>query len=117
LRIPPHHSVSCHRIEESQVVLVLAGELTLRYNKKDAPQRPSVKLANRGSASVPRCAWREFVNEGDREVIAVLVCGLDGRKSIEWAEDVVEAAWTHGWAVDPGGYIEDAHLMRYCAKS
>ena len=115
LRLPPHNSVSLHRIEEMQVLLVLEGELTITYNAKDAPERPSAAVSNRGCASLPPCSWRELANNGDSEVVALLVCGKDGRKIIEWDTEVVDAARHYGWAVDPGNYLANANLLRYVA--
>jgi hypothetical protein len=35
----------------------------------------------------------------------------DGRSLIEWAPDVVEAAWAAGVGVDPNGYLAPAEVL------
>ena len=115
LRLPPHNSVSLHRIAETQVVLVLEGELSIIYNAKDELQRPSVSVSSRGCASLPPGSWRELTNNGDSEVVALVVCGQDERKVIEWDSEIIKAARHYGWAVDPSNYLANANLLRYVA--
>lgn len=105
LRLPPHNSVSSHRLGETQVLLVLDGTLTVRFNRTDAADRPEISGKRRSTISVPPNAWREFANDSDQELIALIVSGGDARKLPEWESETVRQVFRNGWGIDPAGYI------------
>ncbi len=109
LRLPPGQSVSRHRLAHKQVLMVYAGAITVTLNGP-GHEVPLVAGA-RDMISVPADAWRSIANTADVDAEIVLVTTGDGRKTPEFAPEVVEAARAMGRAVDRSGLIARADLL------
>jgi quercetin dioxygenase-like cupin family protein len=109
LRLPPGQSVSRHRLREKQVMMVYSGAAAITLN---APgDEVELQASARDMISVPAGAWRSIANASDRDCEIVLVTTGDGRKTPEWAPDVVAAARAMGRGVDRSGLLVRAELL------
>jgi hypothetical protein len=54
-------------------------------------------------------AGEDAATEGTGELL--VVNGGDGRVRLEWAPEVVEAAFDSGWMLDPNGYVAPVAVM------
>ena len=63
------------------------------------------------TASIPGGAWRSIANVGDTDAELVVITSGDGRKTPEWAPEVLEAVKAKGMSVDKSGFIAPAHLL------
>ncbi len=101
-----------HRHAETQVVTVKSGRWRVTLN--DGPEAESVELGRLDMLSVPAGSWRRFelieAADGDAGELLVVNSG-DGRVRLEWAPDVVEAAFDAGWLLDPNGYLAPVAVM------
>lgn len=112
LRARPGEGLLRHRHAETQVVTVRSGRWRVTLN--DGPEAESVELGRLDMLSVPAGSWRRFelVEAGDEETGELLVVNSgDGRVRLEWAPDVVEAAFDAGWLLDPNGYLAPVAVM------
>ena len=78
----------------------------------------SVELGRFDMLSVPAGSWRQFelleagddaATEGTGELL--VVNSGDGRVRLEWAPEVIEAAFDAGWMLDPNGYLAPVAVM------
>ena len=62
-------------------------------------------------AAASRCSRpaRDAATEGTGELL--VVNSGDGRVRLEWAPEVVEAAFDAGWMLDPNGYLAPVAVM------
>ncbi|MFP5281839.1 MAG: hypothetical protein ACLGIF_00120, partial [Actinomycetes bacterium] len=116
LRAQPGEGLLRHRHAETQVVTVKAGRWRMTLN--DGPDAESVELGRLDMLSVPAGCWRRFelLEAGDDANIEgtgelLVVNGGDGRVRLEWAPEVVEAAFDAGWMLDPNGYLAPVAVM------
>ncbi len=108
LRAEAGEGVLRHRHDRSQVLLVKSGTWTITVDGK------SVELGAGDSLSVVEGAWREFrcAGGGDAGAGEMLVVNQgDDRVYLEWAPEVVDAAYRHDWMIDPNGYIAPVGVM------
>lgn len=99
-----------HRHDESQVLIILAGEWQVTLNHADAGV--DVRLGVHDTFSVPPGAWRSIINVSDHpDAEVVVVTGGDSRTRLEWAPDVVAAARTADVGIDANGYLAPWSLI------
>ena len=109
LKLPPGQSVSRHRLNRKQVLIVYTGGVAITLNA--AQDGVELQAGMRDMVSIPADAWRSIKNTSDVETEMVLVTTGDGRKTPEWAPDVLEAAHAMGRGVDKSGLIARAELL------
>jgi quercetin dioxygenase-like cupin family protein len=109
LRLPPGQSVSRHRLSQKQVMMVFSGAAAVTLNGPG--QEVELRAGARDMVSVPAHAWRSIANASDTDTEIVLVTTGDGRKTPEWAPDVVAAAKAAGRGIDKSGLIARADLL------
>jgi mannose-6-phosphate isomerase-like protein (cupin superfamily) len=116
LRAKPGEGLLRHRHHETQVVTVKSGRWRVTLN--DGPAAESVELGRLDMLSVPAGSWRQFelldagddaATEGTGELL--VVNSGDGRVRLEWAPEVIEAAFDAGWMLDPNGYLAPVAVM------
>lgn len=116
LRAVPGEGMLRHRHRETQVLTVKSGiwEVTLNAGAEEQ----TVRLAAQDALSVPAGSWRtiRLVEAGDNAATdgtgeLLVVNGGDGRVRIEWAPEVVDAAFDAGWMLDPNGYVAPVAVM------
>jgi mannose-6-phosphate isomerase-like protein (cupin superfamily) len=116
LRAQPGEGVLRHRHHETQVLTVKSGRWRVTLNDGAAPR--SVELGRFDMLSVPTGSWRQFelieagddaATEGTGELL--VVNSGDGRVRLEWAPEVIEAAFDAGWMLDPNGYLAPVAVM------
>lgn len=116
LRARPGEGLLRHRHAETQVVTVKSGRWRMTLN--DGPDAESVELGRLDMLSVPPGCWRRFelleagddaATEGTGELL--VVNSADGRVRLEWAPEVIEAAFDAGWMLDPNGYLAPVAVM------
>jgi mannose-6-phosphate isomerase-like protein (cupin superfamily) len=105
-----------HRHSETQVLVVKSGVWEVTLNEGD--QAETVKLAAQDAFSVPAGSWRSMrliepgsnaATDGTGELL--VINGGDGRTRLEWAPEVVDAAFNAGWMLDPNGYLAPTAVM------
>ncbi len=116
LRAVPGEGLLRHRHHESQVLVVKSGVWEVTLNSGDDQQ--TVRLGLRDTLSVPAGSWRSMslVEAGDEAAEAgtgelLVVNAGDGRIRLEWAPEVVGAAFDAGWMLDPNGYLAPVAVM------
>ena len=116
LRAQPGEGLLRHRHNETQVLVVKSGVWEVTLNEGEQAQ--TVKLARQDTLSVPAGSWREFrlveagadaATEGTGELL--VVNSGDARTRLEWAPEVVAAAFDAGWMIDPNGYLAPVAVM------
>ena len=101
-------SVSVHRVDAKQVLMVWRGVAEVGLNED---LDVTVGLVSRDMVSVPGWVWRSVRNVGDGALEVLVISGGDGRKFVEFPEATVAAALAAGWGIDPDGAIAPAHLL------
>ena len=116
LRAAPGEGILRHRHHETQVLVVKSGTWQVTLNTGADEQ--TVRLDRQDTLSVPAGSWRSFelIAEGDDAATPgtgelLVVNGGDGRVRLEWAPEVVEAAYENGWMLDPNGYLAPVAVM------
>ena len=116
LRAAPGEGILRHRHSETQVLVVKSGTWQVTLNAGSDQQ--TVRLNRQDTLSVPAGSWRSFeliaegadaVTPGTGELL--VVNGGDGRVRLEWAPEVIEAAFDNGWMLDPNGYLAPVAVM------
>jgi mannose-6-phosphate isomerase-like protein (cupin superfamily) len=116
LRATPREGLLRHRHHETQTLLVKSGRWRITLN--DGADEETLVLDAQDMVSVPQGSWRRFelleagedaATEGTGEL--VIVNSGDARVRLEWAPDVVEAAYDAGWMLDPNGYLAPVAVM------
>ena len=116
LRATPGEGVLRHRHHVTQVLTVKSGRWRVTLNEGPAAQ--AVELGPQDALSVPAGSWRRFelletegnpATEGTGELL--VVNAGDGRVRLEWAPEVIEAAFDAGWMLDPNGYLAPVAVM------
>jgi hypothetical protein len=84
----------------------------------DGDQAQTVKLDPQDALSVPQGSWRSYrlLEPGENAATPhtgelLVVNSGDARVRLEWASDVVEAAFDSGWLLDPNGYLAPVGVM------
>jgi len=116
VRSTPGEGVLRHRHPATQTILVKSGRWRITLNT--GADEEVVELGAQDMLSVPPGSWRQFhllesgadaAAEGTGELL--LVNAGDGRVRLEWARDVVDAAFDAGWMLDPNGYLAPVAVM------
>ncbi len=116
LRATPNEGLLRHRHDRTQTLLVTSGRWKVTLNDGDAAQH--VVLDAPDMLSVPPGSWRRFelleegsdaAGQGIGELL--VVDGGDGRVRLDWAPEVVEAAFAHGWMLDANGYLAPVAVL------
>ena len=105
-----------HRHNETQVLIVKSGRWQVTVNDGDAAE--TTVLGPQDALSVPAGSWRqvELVEPGADAATPgtgelLVVNSGDGRIRLEWAPEVIEAAFDAGWMLDPNGYLAPVAVM------
>ena len=116
LRAAPGEGVLRHRHHETSVLIVKSGQWQITLN--DGADAQSVTLGPQDMLSVPAESWRGFqlLEAGENGATAgtgdlLVVNSGDGRVRLEWAPEVVEAAFDAGWMLDANGYLAPVAVM------
>ena len=105
-----------HRHNETQVLIVKSGRWQVTVNDGDAAE--TTVLGPQDALSVPAGSWRQVqlvepgadaATPGTGELL--VVNSGDGRIRLEWAPEVIEAAFDAGWMLDPNGYLAPVAVM------
>jgi quercetin dioxygenase-like cupin family protein len=116
LRAPAGEGMLRHRHNETQVLIVKSGRWQVTLNDGDAAE--TTVLGPQDALSVPAGSWRQVklvepgadaATPGTGELL--VVNRGDGRIRLEWAPEVVEAAFDAGWMLDPNGYLAPVAVM------
>ena len=103
-------------MHETQVLTGQVRPLAGHAQRRTGGQ--SVELGRFDMFSVPAGSWRRFelLEAGDDAATAgtgelLVVNSGDGRVRLEWAPEVIEAAFDAGWMLDPNGYLAPVAVM------
>jgi quercetin dioxygenase-like cupin family protein len=116
LRATPGEGLLRHRHDATQTLLVKSGRWQVTLNS--GADEETVVLGPQDMLSVLPGSWRRFelleagedaATEGTGELL--VVNAGDGRIRLEWAPEVVEAAFDAGWMLDPNGYLAPVAVM------
>ncbi|SDU81117.1 hypothetical protein SAMN04488544_0327 [Microlunatus sagamiharensis] len=116
LKATPGEGMLRHRHNASSTLLVKSGTWRVTLNEGEAEE--SVDLGPQDMLSVLPGSWRriELLEAGDDAAedgtgeLLVVNAG-DGRVRLEWAPEVVEAAFDAGWMLDPNGYLAPVAVL------
>jgi len=100
-----------HRHERAQALLIKSGRWAITLNGDPSS---TVELGPADSFSVPAGVWRSFqcIEAGESGAGELLVINSgDDRVYLEWAPEVVEAAYEADWMLDPNGYLAPVGVM------
>jgi quercetin dioxygenase-like cupin family protein len=116
LRAAPGDGILRHRHSQTQVLTVKSGAWEVTLNEGDEQQ--TVRLGVQDALSVPAGSWRTIrcvgagVNAATDGTAELLVVNSgDGRVRLEWAPEVVDAAFGAGWMLDPNGYLAPVAVL------
>jgi quercetin dioxygenase-like cupin family protein len=116
LRAKPGEGLLRHRHSKTQTLLVKSGRWQVTLNTGAAAD--TVVLQAQDMLSVLPNSWRRFelleagadaATDGTGELL--VVNAGDDRVRIDWAPEVVEAAFDAGWMLDPNGYLAPVAVM------
>lgn len=105
-----------HRHSKTQTLLVKSGRWQVTLNTGAAAE--TVVLQAQDMLSVLPNSWRRFelleagadaATDGTGELL--VVNAGDDRVRIDWAPEVVQAAFDAGWMLDPNGYLGPVAVM------
>ena len=116
LKIPAGGSVSRHRLQEKQVLIAKSGSVGVVVETTEGPVTHTLRggagdTYGWDTASVPDGCWRTLRNTGPGEALLLVMTAGDGRKAIEWAPAVVQAAAAQDWALDASGFVAPKRLV------
>ena len=120
LKIPAGGSVSLHHLACQQVLICKAGSVEISVLRQSNRDSGAIKSVVNGSASgwdtyaMPAGVWRSLRNAGEQEALLIVMTPGDGRKSVDWAPEVEQAAAEAGWCLDANGYVA---LKRFVDRS
>ena len=116
LKATPGEGMLRHRHGATSTLIVKSGTWRVTLNEGDAQE--SVDLGPQDMLSVLPGSWRSIelleagddaAEEGTGELL--VVNAGDGRVRLEWAPEVVEAAFDAGWMLDPNGYLAPVAVL------
>ena len=107
LKIPAGGCVSRHRVQEKQVLIAKAGQISVEVDTSEGPVAHTLVGSPKAwdSFSLPEACWRVLRNTGDNEALALVMTAGDHRKRIEWDAGVEAAAAAMGLARDASGFV------------
>jgi hypothetical protein len=95
------------------VLIVKSGRWRVTLN--DGADAQTTEVGPQDTVSVPAGSWRRIelieAPESSEHGELVVVNSGDGRVRLEWAPEVVEAAFDAGWMLDPNGYLAPVAVM------
>ena len=106
-----------HRHDQTQVLTVKSGVWDVTLNDGDAgPDRAARRPGRAVRAGRQLAQHRPWSRPGENAAAAgtgelLVVNGGDGRVRLEWAPEVVDAAFEAGWMLDPNGYLAPVAVM------
>lgn len=109
VRIPVGGKVGAYRVEPKQVLIVREGAVEIELGEGTDVTRAVAEPWS--TFSVPENVWRSFRSVGDVEALFTLTTAGDARPTIEWSQDIVNAAQAAGVGRDPNGYLAPFHLL------
>ena len=107
LKLPAGGGVSRHRLQDKQVLVVYQGAVEIAVESGSAV----VPTLARGSAegwdsfAMPAGCWRSYRNQGDSDAVVLVMTPGDGRKTIDWSPEVIQAAGLLDRAIDANGFV------------
>ncbi|SEP96934.1 cupin domain-containing protein [Microlunatus flavus] len=116
LKATPGEGMLRHRHNASSTLLVKSG--TWRVWVNAGAEEEAVDLGPQDMLSVLPGSWRRIelleagddaAEEGTGELL--VVNAGDGRVRLEWAPELVEAAFDAGWMLDPNGYLAPVAVL------
>lgn len=107
LKVPVGGGVSRHCLAEKQVLVVYRGSMEIAVEAESSTVRVVASGSPEGwdSFAMPASCTRSYRNTGMSEVIMLVMTSGDGRKTIDWAEDVITAAAAKDFAIDADGFV------------
>ena len=122
LKLPAGGNVSRHALAEKQVLVVYRGsvEIAVQTDENSVATVSTVRQVAAGTSegwdsfAMPADCWRSYRNLGDTEALLLVMTPGDGRKSINWAPEVVAAAGEMDRALDANGFVG---LKRFVDRS
>ena len=111
LKIPARGCVSMHRLTQKQVLICKSGSVELEIAAQAPEELDRTRVTIKGSAdgwdtySMPGDVWRTYRNSEDTDALLVVMTPGDGRKLVQWAPAVNQAAARSGIAIDANGYL------------
>ncbi len=112
LRATPGEGVLRHRHHETQTLTVKSGRWRVTLNSGEDEE--FVVLEPQDMLSVLPGCWRrvELLDAGGEETGELLIVNAgDARVRLEWATEVVQAAFDAGWLLDPNDYLAPVAVM------
>ena len=116
LKAIPGEGMLRHRHGATSTLIVKSGVWRVTLNT--GAEQESVDLGPQDMLSVLPGSWRSIelleagadaAEEGTGELL--VVNAGDGRVRLEWAPEVVEAAFDAGWMLDPNGYLAPVAVL------
>ena len=109
LRAAPGASFGLHRLARHQAAILTEGSWEVSVNRGSSeltarPQEGSV-------VSMPPGVWRDFLNVGESEACALMVCNSQERPRVLWDGAHERTAAESGWSRDASGYLAPAALV------
>ncbi len=113
LRLPAGGSVSRHKLDDKQVLVVYRGQVALTIDGADAPVTIAARGSDQGwdSYAMPADAWRGYRNTGPDEAVVLVMTPGDHRKTIVWDDAVLAAAGAVNRAIDANGYVAPKNFV------
>ena len=107
LKIPAGGGVSRHCLQEKQVLIAKAGQISVEIDTSEGPVTHTLVGSPNAwdSFSLPPSCWRVLRNTGDNEALVLVLTAGDHRKRIEWDASVEAAAAATGLARDASGFV------------
>ena len=124
LKLAPGRRFSRHRLSQKQVLVVYQGELLIdvQGSQSDAVDAlpVAVTITAKGSSggwggwdtfAMPADCWRSYQNQGDQDLLVLMLTAGDERKRITWADEMIHAAAELGYAIDANGYVGPKYFI------
>ena len=107
LRLPAGGAVSRHRLQDKQVLVVYQGAVEIMVESDLAAVPTVARGSDEGwdSFAMPGACWRSYRNTGTTDAVMLVMTPGDGRKTIEWSQEVVAAAAALDRAIDANGFV------------
>ena len=108
LRIDESSSIGSHRLEVPAVLLTMNAQIELESGGQESSR---VTVPPGSVVSLPANEWRDIRNIGSGPAEVVIAIQGDGRSSLQWSPEIMEAATRHGFTVDAGGCVAPTALV------
>ncbi len=109
MRAAPGASFGLHRLARHQAVILTAGNWEVAANRGSS--RLTARPEEGSVVSMPPGVWRDFLNVGESEACALIVCNSRERPRVLWDEALERSAAEHGWSHDASGYLAPVKLV------